>query len=635
MQYFIHYFSFITKFQPEVVENGPLSPGTPVDQIGKKKFEFSFHESSLPNCPPTPTKTPARARRKSMTKPASYQHNKHPMNSFPPTPLFSNKKRKKARDSSNWHDIHDLSISSLNERQDMDSSFDSAHTSNDDTFQSPGSDIMQDDDNMIFPLNSPQKNSHKMRKLYQNHHPRSRSTDLSYNTSLFDTSQNISGMDISGIHATNQSFQSISTPYFAKHMTPNGSSLKNLSMIAGEHSEDDESNRTYDSDDDIQMMHDTTPPKMNLEGQMETEFQKIPCRLTNTLTHENPFSPERQRRQSVSPSKRRRSDSSTGSKEKQTKPIPAYRNFSHDIEEFTKTNPPILNCYFSRYMEDFEEISILGEGSFGKVTKCKNRLDGMHYAVKQTSNFIKGQKDEEYVLREVHALATLADNPFIVRYYSSWIEDDRLFVQMELCEQGNIYTYLSNSSPFTERQLIDLLKQVANGLYIMHSASLVHLDIKPDNIYVTGENTYKIGDFGLVASCLEGDRDLMEGDSRYLSKEVLSNNIKDLSKVDIFALGISLYELAHNRKLPENNQEWHDIRDGKLIPFTNHFSPEFIHLVKLMMHPDPDKRPTALELIHHPVVELQLPTYDQLYERNKMLEQRLALYQRDFGTLEE
>ena len=52
---------------------------------------------------------------------------------------------------------------------------------------------------------------------------------------------------------------------------------------------------------------------------------------------------------------------------------------------------------------------------------------------------------------------------------------------------------------FSEGELLSITRQVAKGLHHLHSLNLVHLDIKPDNIYIAAEGVFKIGDFGLVS----------------------------------------------------------------------------------------------------------------------------------------
>ncbi len=75
----------------------------------------------------------------------------------------------------------------------------------------------------------------------------------------------------------------------------------------------------------------------------------------------------------------------------------------------------------SRYVEEFEEIDVLGKGGFGLVYEARNKLDGRHYAVKKISLAFVKADDCLKVLREVKVLAGL-DHPNIVRYYSSWLE---------------------------------------------------------------------------------------------------------------------------------------------------------------------------------------------------------------------
>ena len=89
--------------------------------------------------------------------------------------------------------------------------------------------------------------------------------------------------------------------------------------------------------------------------------------------------------------------------------------------------------------EDFALQEIIGSGEFGRVLRCRSRLDGCEYAVKSTKNQFRGPSERKRMLREVYALAHLCatvESSHIVRYHQAWIEDERLFIQMELCDRS-------------------------------------------------------------------------------------------------------------------------------------------------------------------------------------------------------
>jgi len=99
-------------------------------------------------------------------------------------------------------------------------------------------------------------------------------------------------------------------------------------------------------------------------------------------------------------------------------------------------------------------------------------------------------------LNEVYAHAVLGKHPFIVGYYSSWAEDDRIFVQTEYCNGGNLSTLISDyrykERSFTELELKQLTAHIASGLKYIHAHGLVHLDIKPGIKVVNGGRYYYI-----------------------------------------------------------------------------------------------------------------------------------------------
>ncbi|XP_007886045.2 wee1-like protein kinase [Callorhinchus milii] len=281
----------------------------------------------------------------------------------------------------------------------------------------------------------------------------------------------------------------------------------------------------------------------------------------------------------------------------------------------------------SRYTTEFHELEKIGSGEFGSVFKCVKRLDGCIYAIKRSKKPLAGSVDEQNALREVYAHAVLGQHTHVVRYYSAWAEDDHMLIQNEYCNGGSLSDAVSdnyrNRHYLNEPELKDLLLQVARGLKYIHSMSLVHMDIKPSNIFISkklvtnstadeGDDDdcilstniiYKIGDLGHVTRV--SNPHVEEGDSRFLANEVLQEDYRYLQKADIFALALTIISASGAEPLPTNGDKWHEIRRGKLPTIPQTLSQEFLDLLKLMLHPDSEKRPTAGALIRHSVL---LPT---------------------------
>ncbi|XP_053576570.1 wee1-like protein kinase [Bombina bombina] len=277
----------------------------------------------------------------------------------------------------------------------------------------------------------------------------------------------------------------------------------------------------------------------------------------------------------------------------------------------------------SRYATEFHELEKIGSGEFGSVFKCVKRLDGCIYAIKRSKKPLAGSVDEQNALREVYAHAVLGQHPHVVQYYSAWAEDDHMLIQNEYCNGGSLADAISenyrNMQCLTELELKDLLLQVARGLKYIHSMSLVHMDIKPSNIFISRTSipntaveecddeefssrrvVYKIGDLGHVTRV--SSPQVEEGDSRFLANEVLQEVYTHLPKADIFALALTVWCAAGAEPLPSNGDQWHEIRQGKLPRVPQLLSQELVDLIKLMISPDPEKRPSSVALVKHSVL---------------------------------
>ncbi|KAK7797626.1 hypothetical protein U0070_006682, partial [Myodes glareolus] len=274
----------------------------------------------------------------------------------------------------------------------------------------------------------------------------------------------------------------------------------------------------------------------------------------------------------------------------------------------------------SRYEKEFLEVEKIGVGEFGTVYKCIKRLDGL-----------------------------LGHHPHVVRYYSSWTEDDYMVIQNEYCNGGSLQAVISENaksgSHFHEAKLKDLLLQVSLGLKYIHSFGMVHLDIKPSNIFICNKSQsdspvgpeetesetdwflsasvmYKIGDLGHATSI--SNPKVEEGDIRFLAKEILQENYQHLPKADIFALGLTIAMAAGAESLPINGDKWHHIRKGNFPDVAQELSDDFYGLLKSMIHPDPEQRPSAAALARSQILWPFPESTDELQRQLNLEKSKVA-----------
>jgi len=266
----------------------------------------------------------------------------------------------------------------------------------------------------------------------------------------------------------------------------------------------------------------------------------------------------------------------------------------------------------------------IGAGYFGTVYRVKNREDSQLYAVKIAREMYKGPSDRARKLEEVRKHQFLPPHSNLVRFYHSWEEKARLCQQFELCRSSlqdlGVEGRLSQSLIWS--YMVDLLL----ALQHLHDHDLVHMDIKPENIFIGMDGICKLGDFGLMIDLTKGENDGMEGDPMYLAPEVLSGTFS--KACDIFSLGVTLLELATDMDLPKGGQLWHDLRSRGPDPSLSiDLQPELRRVIQLMMTRDPERRPGVKQLLELPCVRdaVRRRNWQLLLWRSKDLVVRAAL----------
>ncbi|XP_031566607.1 serine/threonine-protein kinase TBK1-like [Actinia tenebrosa] len=202
---------------------------------------------------------------------------------------------------------------------------------------------------------------------------------------------------------------------------------------------------------------------------------------------------------------------------------------------------------------------VLGQGATGAVYKGRNKKNGEEVAIK-TTNHIGMMRPVEVRMREFEVLSKL-DHRNIVRIFASEKElrSQSEIIVMELCNGGSLYNLLehpSNAYGFSEKDCIDIIRDVVAGMEHLREQGIVHRDLKPGNIMrvFKEDNTcvYKLTDFGAARELMHSDQFIsIYGTEEYLHPDLYERGVlrKHSSKtfganVDLWSIGVTFYHIA-------------------------------------------------------------------------------------------
>ncbi|KAL5022684.1 hypothetical protein ScPMuIL_001839 [Solemya velum] len=269
----------------------------------------------------------------------------------------------------------------------------------------------------------------------------------------------------------------------------------------------------------------------------------------------------------------------------------------------------------------------LGKGNFGTAFLCRDlkskSKDQENKVLKQIAVGDLALDETVDAMREARLLSRL-DHPSIVKFHDSFIDEDHFCIVTEYCEGGDldnkINEFKKQKACFDENSILDWFVQLLLAVHHMHMRRILHRDLKTRNIFLK-KNLVKIGDFG-ISRILMSTADLAStftGTPYYMSPEVLKHEGYN-SKSDIWSIGCILYELC-SLEHAFNGQSlmavMYKIVEGDPPNLPDRYSKQLDNIMKLMLQKDPDKRPTATELLKLPLIAKHV---------NKMSEDYLLKY---------
>lgn len=276
--------------------------------------------------------------------------------------------------------------------------------------------------------------------------------------------------------------------------------------------------------------------------------------------------------------------------------INVRRLLSHKIEGKKKkmfdTLPVVLNNY--------EFIKPIGQGTFSTVFMVESIKYKQTFAAKvSVTDSSVLSENGTIVDSEFNALQAL-DHPHIIRIFDKFFIQDFFVLILEYFPGGTVQDMLSDGATFSDRNIQVLAFGLLDGLSLCHEKALAHRDIKPSNIFIDGYGRWKLADFNLC-SILKSKKNLVEnptGSLPYVSPEILAGNAYDPFKADIWALGVTFYQLTVG-KLPWTEEEILS-NTRRPLRFPANYNPLLKQIIINMLNEKAELRPSAAQLLRMP-----------------------------------
>lgn len=269
-------------------------------------------------------------------------------------------------------------------------------------------------------------------------------------------------------------------------------------------------------------------------------------------------------------------------------------------------------------MEKYDPIRVLGEGSFGKVYLMRDKVRRKFVCVKIIKIKNIPKKEREATKVEVELLKRL-NHPNIVRYIDSFLSrnNESLCIAMEYCDGGDLASQIkaARRKLFSEDKILHWFVQIALGVHYMHTKSVLHRDLKTQNIFLLGNGRLVLGDLG-ISKVLEGTMDFAQtciGTPYYMSPEIFKNKPYSY-KSDVWALGCVLYEMTTlNHAFDANslNGLAQKIIKGRYPSIHNKYSRYLRELIGHMLLPEPKQRPDLDQILRKPFIRKHILNFFQ------------------------
>ena len=277
----------------------------------------------------------------------------------------------------------------------------------------------------------------------------------------------------------------------------------------------------------------------------------------------------------------------------------------------SRRNSSIIFDKYSKqkdFRKKYEYISLIGNGSFGKVRLFVEReCKSFKYAIKTIKKDIFNPYNIQSIKREIDILRSL-DHPNIVKYFETYEDENYLHIVMEYIPGDNLFQVLTEklNRKLTVRQISKIMSCLLKAVLFLHHNGIIHRDIKPENIVFSDTGNFKslkLIDFGLSIQQNARKEKRRVGTPYYMAPEMISGNF--VKESDVWSIGVIMYILVTGKQpfSGKTKEEVYDkVKNGKYDFKTLYYSKcsnLVKDLIKKILVTEPDKRMTIEACLEH------------------------------------
>ncbi|XP_039756565.1 cGMP-dependent protein kinase, isozyme 2 forms cD4/T1/T3A/T3B isoform X3 [Pararge aegeria] len=195
-------------------------------------------------------------------------------------------------------------------------------------------------------------------------------------------------------------------------------------------------------------------------------------------------------------------------------------------------------------LSDLRIIATLGIGGFGRVELVQIHGDSSRsFALKQMKKAqIVETRQQQHIMSEKEIMSEM-NCEFIVKLYKTFKDRKYLYMLMETCLGGELWTILRDRGQFDDATTRFYTACVVEAFHYLHSRNIIYRDLKPENLLLDSKGYVKLVDFGFSKK-LQASRKTWTfcGTPEYVAPEVIMNRGHDIS-ADYWSLGVLMFEL--------------------------------------------------------------------------------------------